>query len=37
MNKESDSETVYGDNGRYIKIHLYGDKVNTNFHSEKIP
>ena len=39
MNKEFDSESVYGDNDRYIKIkiNLYGDKLNTNFHSEKIP
>ena len=31
MNKEFDSESVYGDNDRYIKIKVkwYGYKVNT--------
>ena len=34
-----DSEPVYGDNDNYIKtkIKLYGDKINTNFQSKKIP
>ena len=33
MNKEIDSEPVYGDNDKYIKTNIksYGDKVNTNF------
>ena len=33
MNIEFDSETVCGDNGKYIKtkINSYSDKVNTNF------
>ena len=30
-----DSEPVYGDNDKYIKI--YGYKVNTNFQGKKIP
>ena len=29
MNKQFDSEPVYGDSHKYIKS--YGDKVNTNF------
>ena len=39
MNKEFDSEPVYGDNDKYIKakIKIYGDNVNTNFHGKKIP
>ena len=39
MNKEFDSEPVYGDSDKYIKtkIKLYGDKVNTNFHGKKMP
>ena len=39
MNIEFDSEPVYGDNDKYIKakIKSYGDKVNTNFQSKKIP
>ena len=39
MNIKFDSETVYGDNGKYIKtkIKIYGDKVNTNFQSKKVP
>ena len=38
MNKEFDSEPVYGENVKYIKtkIKLYGDNVNTNFHDKKI-
>ena len=34
-----DSEPVYSDNDKYIKtkIKLYGDKINTNFQSKKIP
>ena len=33
INKEFDSEPVYGDGDKYIKtkIKVYGDKVNTNF------
>ena len=39
MNIKFDSEPVYGDNDIYIKtkIKLYGDKINTNFQSKKIP
>ena len=39
MNKEFDSEPVYADNEKYIKkkIKSYGDKINTNFQSKKIP
>ena len=39
MNIEFDSEAVYGDNDKYIttKMKLYGDKVNTNFQSKKVP
>ena len=39
LNKEFDSEPVYGDNGKYIwaKIKMYGDKVNTNFQDKKMP
>ena len=39
MNIEFDSEPVYGDNDKYIKtkIKSYGDKVNTNFQSNKRP
>ena len=34
-----DSESVYGDNDKYIKtkIKLYGDKINTNFQGKKHP
>ena len=34
-----DSESVYGDNDKYItiKISLYGEKINTNFQGKKIP
>ena len=34
-----DSKHVYGDDGKYIKtkIKTYGDSVNANFHSKKIP
>ena len=40
MNKEFDSELIYGNNDKYIKtkIKSYGDKKkNTNFHGGKIP
>ena len=39
MNIKFDSETVYGDNGKYIKtkIKIYGDKVNRNFQGIKVP
>ena len=34
-----DSEPIYGDVDRYIKakIKTYGDRVNTNFHGQKVP
>ena len=37
MNIEFDSEPIYGDNDKYIKtkMKIYGNKVNTNFHSKK--
>ena len=37
MNIEFDSELVYDNNDKYIKVKLksYGDKVNTNFQSKK--
>ena len=39
MNIKFDSEPVYGDNDKYIKIKtkLYGDKINTKFQGKKIP
>ena len=39
LNKEFDSEPVYGDNGKYIKtkIIMYEDKVNTNFQDKEVP
>ena len=39
MNIKSYSERVYGDNDKYIKtkIKSYMDKINTNFHGNKIP
>ena len=39
VNKKFDSETVYGDNDKYIKtkIKSYGNKVNTNFQDKEIP
>ena len=39
MNIKFDSESVYGDNVKYIKrkIKSYGDKINTHFQSKKIP
>ena len=39
INIEFDSEPVYGDNDKYIKIKikLYGDKVNTNFQGKNVP
>ena len=39
MNKEYHGEPVYGDNDKYIKtkIKTYGDNINANFHSKKIP
>ena len=39
MNKEFDSESVYGDNDKYIKTKKksYQDKVNTNFQGKKTP
>ena len=37
MNIEFDSESVYGDNDKYIKtkIKMYEDRVNTNFQDKK--
>ena len=37
MNLTFDSEPVYGDNDKYIKIKIksYGDKINTNFQGKK--
>ena len=34
-----DSEPIYGDEDKYIKtkIKIYGDRVNTNFHGQKMP
>ena len=34
-----DSEPIYGDVDKYIKtkIKTYGDRVNTNFHGQKVP
>ena len=39
MKVKLDSELVYGDNDKYIKvkIKLYGDKINTSFQVKKIP
>ena len=39
MNREFDSEPVYGDNDKYIKakIKMYEDRVNTNFQGKKVP
>ena len=39
MNKEFNSELVYGGSDKYIKrkIKSYGDKVNTKFQGRKIP
>ena len=39
MNIELDSETVYGDNDKYIKtkIKMYENRVNTNFQGKKVP
>ena len=39
MNIEFDSETVYGDNDKYIKakIKMYEDRMNTNFQSKNVP
>ena len=39
MNIEFDSEPVYSDNDKYIKTKIkpYGDKVNRNFQSKKVP
>ena len=36
---EFDSESVYGDNDKYIKtkIKMYQDRVNTNFQGKKVP
>ena len=38
-NIKFDSEPVYGDNDKCIKIKikLYGDKINTNFRGKKVP
>ena len=39
MSIEFDCEPVYGDGDKYIKtkIKTYEDRVNTNFHSIKVP
>ena len=39
INKEFDSDPVFGDSDKYIKTKkkVYGDKVNTNFQGKKIP
>ena len=39
VNIKFESESVYGDNVKYIKtkIKLYGDKININFQCKKIP
>ena len=39
MNIKFDSDSVCGDNDKYIKakIKLFGDKINTNFQDKKIP
>ena len=39
LNIKFDSEPVYDDNDKYIKtkIKIYGDRVNTNFQSKKVP
>ena len=39
LNIEFDSELVYGDVDKYIKtkIKMYGDRVNTNFQTKKVP
>ena len=39
MNIEFDSETVYGDNDKYVKtnIKMYEDRVNTYFQGKKVP
>ena len=34
---EFDSEHVYGDNDKYIKIKIYAGSMTTNFHSKKMP
>ena len=38
MNIEFDSETVYGDNDKYIKrkIKIYEDRMNTNFQGKRV-
>ena len=38
MNKEFDSEPVYGDRDKYVKtkINSYGDEINTNFQGRKL-
>ena len=38
VDKEFDSEPVYGDSDKYIKtkIKLYGDKINTNFQDKTV-
>ena len=39
LNKEVDSDPVYGDNNKYIKTKMkeYKDKINTNFQGKKLP
>ena len=39
LSTKFDIESVYGDNGKYIKakIKLHGDKINSNFQGKKMP
>ena len=39
MNIKFDGRPVYGDNDKYTKTKIkpYGDKVNTNFQTKKVP
>ena len=39
MNKEFDSEPVYGNSDKYIKsnIKIHNNRINTNFQGKKIP
>ena len=39
LKTEPDSESVYGDNDKYIKtkIKIHADSINKNFHGKKMP
>ena len=39
MNIEFDSESVYGDNDKYLKtkLKMYEDRMNTNFQGKEVP